>query len=401
VITTHRIARWAFWGWLIAFAAQIALAVSEVDPPRLLSWLSSVLFWGIFAPVLYDWSRSRTATEDRALFLMELADLIRLSIPVDEALAKLSAVRKRAYTHRFAQFSATVAEISERASQGSPLAVAFREVQGVPAHWGAYTLYSENPEHLASLLEELAKAERSNLRLPFLSALRIQLLVPLYIGVLIFLTTYILPTFVELFKGLSVELPWSTRLLIALSEGLATFHVGAILVVVCTLILMAIPFESLRHRLYRVMFFLPGASSLIKLDCQRQIYRIVGAGLEHGVPQSEALLSAGLSVSIPAYQKALRHLDGQSGNSLSQTLAKTPQLFSETFLWLIKQGESLEDLPEALITAAEVANVELDQRCRKMATNLDTFVLVTIGVFVGFAVISVFLPIYIVTGLLG
>ena len=398
MITADYIARWCFVGWLSTLVIKFSIVVAGSEPPGLLSLLNALLFWGIFAPLLYDWSRSRTATEDKALFLMELAGLIRLSIPVDEAVAKLASLRARTYSHRFAKFTAAIRQLSGRVSAGSSLPVAFGEVQGVPRHWGAYTLYSDNPENLASLLEELAHAERSNLRLPFLSAWRIQIIVPVYLSVVLFLTTYIMPTFVELFKGMDLALPTMTRVMIGVSKGLSTFHFSTILMILCLLILLAIPFESLRRRLLRGLFYLPGANRMIKLDCQRQAFRLIGAGLKHGVPLTEALRAAALSISIPAYRNVLLKLESEGVPSLGQSLAQEPALFDQSFVWLIKQGEALENLPDALLTATEVANVELDRRSRKLATNLDTVVLVAVGVFVGMAAVSVFLPIYMLLG---
>lgn len=392
-MSSLRIARWSFLFFILTLFMRIAIATTEAAPPSpLLNFANTLFFWGIFAPLLYDWSRSRNGNEDRALFLLELADLLRLGVPVNEAVAKLAQLRGKIYGHRFAPFSLSVDELSRKLSAGSQLSVAFAEVAGIPKHWAAYTGYSHDPAEMARLLEELAESERSNLRLPFLSVLRIQFTVPLYLGIIVFVTTYILPTFVELFKGMEVSLPLITRLLIGVTRILSTLHAGAILSLLCMLLLLAIPFESLRRRLLRALFYVPGARLMVKLDCQHKIYRLIGAGLGHGVPQVEAVRAAALACDIPAYRQAL--LEAERAPLLSDGLAASPGLFDETFRWLVAQGERLESLPEALLTAAEVASIDLERRSRRLATALDTFVLAGIGVFVGFAVLAIFLPLY-------
>ena len=399
MIPALRIARWSFLFFVLTLLVRIAVAMEGYEPIPALSLVNTLFFWGIFSPFLYDWSRSRDGKEDRALFLLELADLLRLSLPVDQVLAKLYEVRKTAFGHRFADFTPAVWQLSQKVSAGSTLSAAFGEVKGIPSHWSVYTRFSASPDELACLLEELAQAERSSLRLPFFSVLRVQLLVPLYLGIIIFLTTYILPTFTTLFEGMSLTLPLATRLLLAVTTVLSTLHFGGLLSLVCFLILLAIPFESMRRKLLRVLYYLPFAGTLIKLDSQYQAYRLIGAGLKHGVPQSEAIRCAAVCMNIPAYERAL--MGAENAPVLSQALATYPGLFGEAFRWLIAQGETLENLPEALLTAAEVASVDLDRRSRRLATSLDTYVLVVIGLFVGFAVLGVFLPLYQLIGNLG
>ena len=399
MISMQQVARWSFLFFVLTLLVRIGLAMGESESSPTLSLVNTLFFWGIFAPLLYDWSRSRDGKEDRALFLLELADLIRLSLPVDEVLAKLAEVRRTSYGHRFADFSSAVSQLSGKVSAGSTLSAAFGEVPGIPAHWSVYTRFSASSDELASMLEELAHAERSSLRLPFFSVIRVQLLVPLYLTIIIFLTTYIIPTFITLFEGMNLALPLATRLLLAVTRVLSTLHFGALLSLVCLLILLAIPFESLRRKLLRVLYYLPVVGGLVKLDSQHQAYRLMGAGLKHGVPQSEAVRSAAVSMNIPAYARGLQAAENAA--VLSQALAAYPGLFEETFRWLIAQGETLENLPDALLTASEVASVELDRRSRRLATSLDTYVLVAIGVFVGFAVLAVFLPMYQLIGNLG
>lgn len=393
-MTVRRIGMTCLAGWLFAVMARIAMAMTGTDPPAAFGLLSSLLFWGIFAPLLYDWSRSRTVTEDRALFLLELADLVTLNIPVDQALAKIVDVRSRVYGHRFSNFTAVLSQVAQRVSTGHSLAGALRETKGVPAHWGSYVDCGQSPDALASLLRELARTERSNLRLPFLSALRIQLMVPLYIAIVTFLSTYIMPTFVELFRGVGVRLPWSTRLVLSVTGSSGATAVWILLGLLALLVLLAVPFEGVRRLLGPFLLHVPGLKGLLRLESQRRIFLLLGAGLRHGMPLSEALQTASCGVNLSAYQKLLRQASTGSGAVLSQHLASAPELFDESFVWLIQQGEALENLPESLLTAADLANVELERRSHRLATTLDTLVLVVIGVFVGVAVVGVFLPLY-------
>ena len=90
-MTAQRLAKYALVGWVLYIVLRIGLAAGETESPWFLGFLGNVLFLAIFAQQIYDWTRARTESEDRALFLMEFADLVKLSVPPAEALAKLVA----------------------------------------------------------------------------------------------------------------------------------------------------------------------------------------------------------------------------------------------------------------------------------------------------------------------
>ena len=393
-MTAQKLSKYAAILWLLCLLFQFLILRGGNDVPSVIATASTLSFWAIFLPLFYDWSRSRTSAEDRALFLLELADLMKLAIPPDEALRKLVEIRSHGFGHRFAPFSNSLAKVSERLSLGESLDSAFREVEGVPRHWGSFAHFCEEPEELSVLLEELAEAELSSLRMPFLSALRVQLMLPILIGVFLFTTVYIMPTFVELYKGMNLHLPWATKVLIAGSETASILQLGWIVGLLALVLFLAIPFLKLRRLCFSLLYYMPGLSGLVKFDCQRLILKVVGTGLKHGVPQGECLRAAGEAVGVGAYRKFLVEVESENEPSLARAFSGVPHLFSPKLVWLVNQGESLENLPEALITAAELANVELELRCTKLSTNADTFILVLIGVLVGLGCVGTLLPLY-------
>lgn len=393
-MTAQKLSKYAAFLCLASLLIQFLFLLSAGEVPTGIGTLSTLSFWAIFLPLLYDWSRSRTVAEDRALFLLELADLMKLAVPPDEALRKLVEIRSTNFGHRFAPFSNSLAEVSERVSLGESLDSAFKEVEGIPRYWGSFAHFCEEPEELSILLEELAEAELSNLRMPFLSALRVQLMIPILIGVFVFLTVYIIPTFVELFKGMNLHLPWATKWLIAGSSVASMFQLGWIVGLIALLLLLSIPFLGLRKLCFSLLYYVPGLSGLVKLDCQRHILKVLGTGLKHGVPQAECLRAAAHTVDVGPYRKFLSEVEAENEPSLGKAFTGVPHLFSPKLVWLVNQGESLENLPEALLTAAELGNVELELRCHKLSTNVDTFILVVIGVLVGFGCVGTLLPLY-------
>jgi len=399
-MTAQRLAKYALVGWVLYIVLRIGLAAGETESPWFLGFLGNVLFLAIFAQQIYDWTRARTESEDRALFLMEFADLVKLSVPPAEALAKLVAVRSKQYSNRFGLLTQALKDVSSKVSAGESLAIAFQETKGIPSHWGSYAQFCERPEQLAELLESLAEAERSSLHLPYLSALRMQVLVPIILGVNAFLMVYILPTFIELFKGMNLQLPLYTKLMIGLHIFFSYTKFDWIVIILSFILLLALSSEAVLGFVFDVLYYVPGARGLVRLEGQSHAYRLVGAGLNFGVPQRECLQAAARTCRVKVYRNFLSKA-ALSTDSVTEQFSQASSLFSPNLVWLLRQGEELENLPDAMLTASEVAHAELGERTRKVGVQMDTFVLLLIGVYVGFCVLSMFLPIYLMIGNLG
>jgi type II secretory pathway component PulF len=395
-VTARWISRWAFRLWLLCGVIEIAYFV--LGPGEALPLPSGILFWAMFTEIFYDWIRSRSENEDRALFLTELADLIRLGIPVDQALNKIAELRGQRFGYRFAEFTKTIKEIAERVSQGEQLALTFRDVSGVPSLWATFLPFTEEPELFADRLEDFAQNERSRLNLPYLSLLRLQFMVPILVGIAAFVTTYIMPTFVELHEGLNIQLPLPTRIFLAVRVGLDSFGLIWLLSLFLLLVLLSIASPRIRLLFWKLTYYLPGFRTLVSLQSQSTVYQVLATGLRAGAPVSDCFREAALSASISKYRHHLMELSLSDEPSVSRGLGLAPELFGPTFRWLIEQGERLENLPDALQSAAEVAALESDQLSKRAVLKLDTLIIAIIGAMVGLVALGVMLPLYQVIG---
>lgn len=394
----------SFWLLCLMLVVKITYHATDNEFPWPLSLLETLLSFLFLAPLIYDWLRARHDSQDRALFLLELSDLLTMGVPAQEAVEKLSQCRSRQFTHRFSQFARDLALVNERSQAGESLDAAFLSVSSMPRSWGAYLHLCRTPQETATLCRQLAEVEMSRLRLPVLSLLRYYLLLPLLLGVSFFLSIYIMPTFVELFKGMEVSLPPLTRVFLYVSDLLRMVGILPLLLMLgIFFVSLAIPFLAVRRLLRLGMSYLPVGKGLAKLDGQRRVYGVIGTGLKHGADES-ACLNAALDASWhPWYRKFLLSALEQhsAGDSLAARMAQADHLFSPSLVGLVKQGEAIENLPDALIVAAELANSELEHESRKAVTRLDTLLLVVTGVCVGAICIAVLQPIYQMIGSFG
>jgi len=394
--TAQNISRWSFWLSFLLGVLKAAFGPEETDLAGNLLWKGAdlVIAVGFWAPVWYNWSRRRAEGDDRALFLLEFADLLKMDFTEQEALEQLAQVRKKKFTHRFSSFSPVASEVAERLANGDSLAQAFQNTKGVPAYWKEFLVFCQDRETLINLLTDLAEGERTQLRLPFLSILRFQFLLVMLLGTAFFLGTYILPTFVELFKGMNLALPWGTRVIVVLHSNPLILGGLFISAFCASLAFLAIPFLWIRKILWYVAYCLPGFRSIIKLIHQDRILRIVAAGLRAGAPQNTALLAASQACTIGPYRRQLKTAASKVDTHLSRLLAPYEHLYTSETVWLIRQGEQFENLPASLEGGAEVASGKLKGSMEKLISSLDVLLLLGMGCLVLFVLVNTLLPLY-------
>lgn len=396
-MTAKRIGKWFLRLW---FATILLQVVADAMYETTLPIPSSLIFWGIFTPVFYDWARSRNLAQDRALFLQELADLLRLGVSLPDALNKMVELRQSSFGHKYSEFTRTLAKVNEKVQKGDLFSVALQGVADIPSLWTDFLPLTEDPDLLADTLEDFALNEGPRLAFPMISVLRLQILVPMIVGIGVFLATYILPTFIELFHGMNLALPLPTRILATLS------HRNSSILLVPIGILTLMVFASvvnprIRVWLWRLAYYLPVLRKMVALHSQAKTYQALASGLRAGAPLADCLQQASRVVCVKRYSQLLMKLSYDGTVSVSEGLEGSPELFGPQFRWLIQQGEQLETLPEALQTATEVALAELDLLCKKLVVNVDTIILCVIGFAVFSAVIGLWLPLYQMIGNLG
>jgi len=289
--------------------------------------------------------------------------------------------------------------LSEKLDRGDEFVEALSSAPEVPRTWKDFLRFVEDQDDLADALEELAKSETERLSFPLVSMLRLQFLLPLVMGVTIFFVTYILPTFIELFRGMDLELPLLTYLLV---HGVGLFRSGFSILfgLIMALIFLSLLFSTVRGWFWKLFQYIPGPKSLVRLHSQAKVYQILAAGLEVGAPLSVCFEMASRSSSIGSYRAYLGKLE-DSPHGVAEVLSGAGHLFDPGYLWIIRQAEQLEHLPEGLRTASELCQAELSEQSRRLITTVDAVILVLIGILVTCILLSLWIPLYQIIGHMG
>lgn len=387
----QRLARKAFYLWLLLLPVEVTLGATYPEYGLPLRGFTSLLFLLVLSPLLYNWFRGRTAEDDQALFLGELSRLMAKELPLDQALKKLWETRRKQLDFRFAAFTPVLGELARRVAQGSGLSHAMRDLPEIPRAWIDMIEEAEVRDEVPEVLATLASIEKTRLRLPALTVIRTQFLVVFLLGISLFLSTYILPTFLELFRGSELQPNWTTQLLSRVGNKGLLQVVLLPLGLLATLVVLAVPFPRVHHGLRAMLFYLPGFRATLKAEQQSRAVASMAAATRLGMPLGSVVEAGRSALTIGAYRKALVY---KEGSTLSFLFEQNPTLWDPSLIWICRQGEAFDRLPEALAAAIEGLERQYRLLCQKLVVALDTGVLLAVGIAVALMCIGCTMPYY-------
>ncbi len=224
------------------------------------------------------------------------------------------------------------------------------------------------------------------------------------VGVVIFLVAFVLPTFVQMFEGMDVELPKPTKMLLWLSAAMRhywyLFVVGGIGVSIAFGRFISTPSGK---RLYdRFILKFPVFGPLTRKIAISRFARTLSTLMSSGVPVLQALdvvaRAAGNDVVAQAILKARTSI--REGESIASPLGET-EIFPPMVTQMIAVGEETGNLDTMLEKVADFYDLEIETTVASLTSLLEPLLMVAMGGIVGFIVISMFLPLFNLVGALG
>jgi type IV pilus assembly protein PilC len=218
-------------------------------------------------------------------------------------------------------------------------------------------------------------------------------------GIVFFLVTYILPTFVTLFKGMNITLPLPTQILMAVTEGARNPAIMIPAVIIFGLLGFALqryvqtPIGKKQFDLLKLN--IPVFGLLNKKVSISRFCRTLGTLLASGVPIMQALEIVGkasgneiIALTVSKVRESIRE-----GESIASPLGASG-MFPPMVTQMVAVGEETGNLDSMLSKIADFYDTEVEYLLSSLTSMLEPLMIVGMGAIVGFIVISVFLPLY-------
>ena len=338
--------------------------------------------------------RVRVKANDFLLFNQQLAALLRAGIPILQAITML---RRRATAPRL---RAVLESVEEAIRGGSALSQAFA-AQGAmfPRIYTASILAGERSGALDEVLTRYVNYMRRSVGLR--RKIRGALAYPAFlliacVGMVVFLTTFVVPRMSDLFAGFGNNLPLITMIVLALSGWMMrnALWVVPLLAVGSVGGLIWSRTSSGRLLIDRTILRIPLAGKLVVQMSTAQASRSLATLLAGGITIVESWEIAAESITnveLRQRSSAIVPLI-REGRTFTESL-ETANWMPELAVDMIGIGERSGSLGEMLDEVATFYDAESEVRLEQLTTTLEPAILVVMGGVVVTILLAIYLPI--------
>ncbi|MGA8277081.1 MAG: type II secretion system F family protein [Rhodanobacteraceae bacterium] len=212
------------------------------------------------------------------------------------------------------------------------------------------------------------------------------------------LLIFVVPQFEKVFSNFGAELPAFTQMLVSVSRFMVAYWwlvlliVGGIFVVLMLLYKRSTKFQ---HFIGRALLKLPVVGQILRHSAIARFSRTLAVTFRAGVPLVEALDSISNATGSVVFNDAVKRVreDVSVGHQLQLALRQT-NLFPNMVVQMVAVGEESGALDKMLFKIAEFYEQEVNNAVDALASLLEPFIMIIIGVLVGGMVIGMYLPIF-------
>lgn len=220
--------------------------------------------------------------------------------------------------------------------------------------------------------------------------------------ILVGLLMFVLPVFMRIFEDMGGTLPPTTLFLIGLSKFMTRWGwlFGVFLLVLAGLILIISRTPRGKHFINLAVWRVPLFGKIIKVMEISRLCRTLGTLLSSGVTlvkSMEVLHQTTASVTLQTALEDIRY-QVEQGKSLSAAMEETG-LFPLTLVRMIQVGEESGKIADLFLDVAQDYEEEVSYTVTGLLSLLEPVLIVVMGAIVGFIVVSLFFPIFTLSGL--
>ncbi len=219
----------------------------------------------------------------------------------------------------------------------------------------------------------------------------------LVVVVVVFMLTFVLPTFVTMFNQTGDALPLPTRIVMGISAALKTYwylFLGGVAILVYTFRRIGKSVEG-KRAFDKIKLKMPILKTSIAKIATSRFTRTLSTLLASGIPIIQALETSaqvtGNQVVIDGIQVVSE--DIKKGIVLS-TLLKKVGVFPPMVISMVNIGEESGALEEMLAKTADYYDEELDAAISKMISFIEPMMIIIMALVVGFIVVAMLLPMF-------
>ena len=335
------------------------------------------------------------SNRDMMILCRQFATMLQAGIPILQGLKILSRQSE------IAALKNIIRAVALEVEQGSDLTAALRNRhESFPVIMVNMVAVGETGGLLDTIMEKMADHFEKQHDLE--EKIRSATLYPIFIicvamVVIAVMIVFVLPQFAQIFDSIGMDMPFYTRLLLAIGN-LVREHwllLSGIIFLTITGLLGFAQTKKGRHIFDLIRLRLPLFGKIYRQTLSARFSRILGTLLAGGVTLHASLELVDKVIDNMVISKAIREIGaavnrGETIATPLQDIKYFPPLLSE----MIRIGEETGALEKTLYSTAVFYEREVSYFVERLSTILEPVLLLIVGLFIGLLVFSIFSPMY-------
>ncbi len=328
------------------------------------------------------------------VFNQQFLTLIRAGLPI---LNSLELLIKRQKDARLRQ---VLENVRDRVKGGELLSDAFAGQGIIPKLYTTTLMAGEKSGNIDEVLTRYVNFQRMAMTFRkklFVSLIYPTLLVSVVLIMVMFLFTFVVPKFAELFNSLDAKLPAITVFMLAVGQNAQKYApAGIVLLIIGGLIFWQWrQTDTGADRIDRFILSLPLLGDIRLKHQVASFSRMLSTLLQGGLPLVPSMETAGESMSSRKILKGVMRAGTRvrEGQGLAASLDEQ-RIFPDLAVEMIEVGESTGALPAMLNSVAEFYEEDVQTALGAAMALIEPMILIIMAIFVGGVLISLYLPIF-------
>ncbi len=377
----------------MGFKLEQTIARKETDSEK--DWLSTVLQKEV---TLFGKSFGNKKKED---FYSELSVLLKAGINLKEALSLIQENQKKEKLRSF------YGEMVDGLVSGK----SFFEVLHEKSEFSEYEYFSikigEETGTLPRIVDELGKfyTRKNEQRRGLMNALTYPIIILCTaVLVVIFMLRMVVPMFEDIFKQNGVDLPGITKMIIAASNFIRDYG-WLVLLGIASLLVLRRTFsnkEWYKTGKDKLMVRIPYIGNFISSVYLAQFTQAVALLTSSKVPMLNSIQLVKKMIDFHPLNEALSKMEKGvlAGNSLHKSMSGN-KIFDNKMISLVKVAEETNQTEYIFERLNQQYAVEVQQKSKLLSTLMEPLIIVVIGIFVGVILVSMYLPMFKLSSVVG
>ncbi len=339
-------------------------------------------------------SGGKPSKADLAMFTRRMADLADAGLPLDRVLQVVAEQSENLQLTEIAE------DVLKDVRAGSSVSDALaKHPKHFPIVFTSTLKAGEQSGQFGEVASRLADFQENEVarRSQVVSALIYPaILFCVAIGVVVFILTFVIPKLSGTFAAQGDKLPGSTKLLLQMSDFLQNQYILIIGVIVGSIIAyrLWVATPSGAYTRDGLLLRLPVVGKIALKSTVSRFARVLGTLVYGGVAILDAIQLSGVASGNRVFEKSAEQVrsDVREGKQIAAAM-RDAGAFPPVLTHMVAVGEETGNLPHMLKRVSDSLDFEVDNGLRRATALVEPIIIIVMGGFVAFVVISVLLPI--------